>query len=175
MLWRQKLRYDLTIFQSYLKWQIWFLFAFVLGIFSHQFDIWTMCRSRDINDYGFFSDLDFDRWPIPVIFLDNTGIIHSYLHIMLCSKRPRFNEVIVWYRVVNIQLHRHTHTHMMHARTHIHQHYNKLVLHNALKPSQLWNIYLYLGVGVWDPYVKSRISKFLGRNILLKRIYTRKR
>ena len=35
--------------------QIRFLFDFVLGIFWHQFDISTMCRSRVINDNVLFS------------------------------------------------------------------------------------------------------------------------
>ena len=37
---------------------------------------------------------DFDIIPIPVIFLDNVGIIPGYLHIQFCSNRPTLNEVM---------------------------------------------------------------------------------
>ena len=68
---------------------MWFLFAFVLRIFWHQFDIYTICSSQVINDYAFFTILvTLTFWPISVIFLDNICIILCYLHIKLCSKRP---------------------------------------------------------------------------------------
>ena len=50
-----KLRHDVKHFKAYLKGQMRFLFAFVLRIFWQHFDISTMCRSRVINDYVFFT------------------------------------------------------------------------------------------------------------------------
>ena len=45
-----KLRHDVNNFRSYLNCQYRFLFAFVLRIIWHQFDIYMMCRSQVIND-----------------------------------------------------------------------------------------------------------------------------
>ena len=49
---------------------------------------------------------DPDLWPIPVIFLDNAGIVPSYLHIKFCNNRPTYIEVTLWHRVGT---HRYTH------------------------------------------------------------------
>ena len=67
---------DVTNFKSYLKCQIRFLFAFVLRIFWDHLTF--MCRSRVMNNYNVLhncGDLDLVLGPMPVIFLDNAGII----------------------------------------------------------------------------------------------------
>ena len=92
MLWRQKLHNDVKNFQSYLKCQILLLFAFVLNIFWHQFDISTMCRSRVIDDYVFFTISVTLTLTVtfPVIFLDSSGIIPRYLCVKVCNNRPTY-------------------------------------------------------------------------------------
>ena len=69
MLWHHKLCLDVNNFQSYLKCQIQFLFAFVLRIFCHQFYISTICRNRVINEYVLYIilvilTLTFDLFPL---------------------------------------------------------------------------------------------------------------
>ena len=51
-------------------------------------------------------------WPIPVIFLDNSGIIPGYLHVAFCNNRPTFNEVMVSYRASGGQTGTHTSPHL---------------------------------------------------------------
>ena len=53
---------------------------------------------------------DLDLWPIPVIYLQNAGIIPCYLHVNLCNNQPIFSEVIVWCRAADTQNHRHTYS-----------------------------------------------------------------
>ena len=90
---------------SYLKCQIQFLFAFVLRIFWHKFDISKFSTIVCFLNFG-----DLDLWPICMIFLDNACIIPGYLHMTFCNNRPTFNEVLMWYRAVDSQTHSHTHT-----------------------------------------------------------------
>ena len=51
-----------------------FLFAFALRIYCHQFDMYTMCRSRVITEYVFLT-ISVNLTTIVVIFLESAGII----------------------------------------------------------------------------------------------------
>ena len=96
-----KLHHDVTHFGSHLKCQIRFLFAFVLRIFWHQLDIYTMCCSWVINDYVFFTisvTLTIDLFP------------WYFSTMQVYDIRPKLNEVIVWYWAVDTHIHTQTNT-----------------------------------------------------------------
>ena len=100
---------------SYLKCQIRFLFPLVFIIFWHQFYISTMCRSRVINDYVLFTisvtlTVDLLQW-----YFSTIKCYTQLPYIKFCNNRPTYNEVTVWYKVAEIQIHR---------QTDKHQHYN---------------------------------------------------
>ena len=59
-------------------------------------------------------------WPIPVIFLDNSGIIPGYLHVAFCNNRPTFNEVMVSYRAAGGQTGTHTSPHLISSHAPLH-------------------------------------------------------
>ena len=57
-----------------------------------------------------FGDLDLDLSAIPVMVLDNAGIIPSYLHIKFCDNTSTFNEVVMWYSAGDAHIYTDTHT-----------------------------------------------------------------
>ena len=85
-----------------------------------------------ISQFHVCDDLDLDRWPILMIFLNKSNIIPGYLHIKFCNNRPTFSKVMVWYRAADTDIH---------SQTYIqNQYYNNIVLrdlcscHNSYKP-----------------------------------------